>query len=227
MESTGSQLEEAERGALARLTEREKDCLRRWLRHQTAKEMAIELGVSPHAVEKRLKMARIKLGLSSSLDAARLLAASEGYQHVGPQSPDLAQPGRDDQVPAGRLWLAGGILMTLIMAAALAFALQPSGGANADSERDGQDNPATTEMIESVVRNNFTAMDQDRSGFLEPREIPVSVEGVGRAAIAAGDKDSDGKLDLAEYRGWLAPIIADRGAVGRKYVEEHFSRAND
>ena len=59
--------------ALARLTDNEKECLRRRLRQQTAKEMALELGVSPHAVEKRLKMARAKLGLSSSLEAARLL----------------------------------------------------------------------------------------------------------------------------------------------------------
>jgi len=75
--------------ALARLTDNEKECLRRRLRQQTAKEMALELGVSPHAVEKRLKMARTKLGLSSSLEAARLVVASEGYQRTGPQAPDL------------------------------------------------------------------------------------------------------------------------------------------
>src|SRR5688572_30871708 len=77
--------------ALARLTDNEKECLRRRLQQQTAKEMALELGVSPHAVEKRLKMARTKLGLSSSLEAARLLAASEGYQQTGPHPSDLAQ----------------------------------------------------------------------------------------------------------------------------------------
>src|SRR5690606_39999059 len=75
--------------ALARLTDNEKECLRRRLRQQTAKEMALDLGVSPHAVEKRLKMARAKLGLSSSLEAARLLAAAEGYQQTGPHAADL------------------------------------------------------------------------------------------------------------------------------------------
>jgi DNA-binding CsgD family transcriptional regulator len=82
--------DEVARAALARLTEREKDCLRRRLLHQTAKEMALELGVSPHAVEKRLKTARAKLGVGSSLEAARKLAALEGYQRLGAQSPDLA-----------------------------------------------------------------------------------------------------------------------------------------
>jgi DNA-binding CsgD family transcriptional regulator len=70
--------------ALARLTANEKECLRRRLLPQTAKEMASDLGISPHAVEKRLKMARAKLGVSSSLAAARLLAASEGDQLLVP-----------------------------------------------------------------------------------------------------------------------------------------------
>jgi len=83
--------------ALARLTDNERECLRRRLRQQTAKEMALDLGVSPHAVEKRLKMARAKLGLSSSLEAARLLAASEEYQRTGPQAADLPAASRARQ----------------------------------------------------------------------------------------------------------------------------------
>ena len=66
-----------------RLTEKEKECLRLWLGHSTAKQIALRLGISHHAVEKRLKMARTKLGLSSSLEAARLLEAVEGYQRTG------------------------------------------------------------------------------------------------------------------------------------------------
>ena len=45
------ELDAKTRAALAQLTEREKDCLRRRLYPQTAKEMALEIGVSPHAVE--------------------------------------------------------------------------------------------------------------------------------------------------------------------------------
>jgi DNA-binding CsgD family transcriptional regulator len=86
-------IDERTRAGLARLTENEKQGLRRRLLPQTAKEMAIDLGISPHAVEKRLKMARAKLGLSSSLEAARLLVALERYDRTVPQEPALALPG--------------------------------------------------------------------------------------------------------------------------------------
>ena len=79
--------------AVSRLTDNEKECLRRCLLPQSAKEMAIDLGISVHAVEKRLKMARTRLGLTSSLAAARQLAKAERYGELGPYFPDLA--GRD------------------------------------------------------------------------------------------------------------------------------------
>ena len=78
-----------DRNSLSRLTEREKVCLRQWLQHKSAKEIAADLGISHHAVEKRLKMARIKLGAASSLEAARMLVEAEGYGQAVPQSPDL------------------------------------------------------------------------------------------------------------------------------------------
>jgi DNA-binding CsgD family transcriptional regulator len=65
-------IDESARGAVLRLTLAERECLKRCLDHQSAKQMAIDLGISVHAVEKRLKMARAKLGLSSSLEAAKL-----------------------------------------------------------------------------------------------------------------------------------------------------------
>src|SRR5690606_31515708 len=97
--ATHARIDARTQAALARLTDNEKECLRRRLRQQTAKEMALELGVSPHAVEKRLKMARAKLGLSSSLEAARLLASTEEYQRTGPHAADL-----DNVAPAGKRW---------------------------------------------------------------------------------------------------------------------------
>lgn len=103
MASERIQADERIRSALARLTANEKECLRRRLLPQTAKEMAIDLGISPHAVEKRLKMARAKLGLGSSLEAARLLVAAEGYGRSGPQASDLAphRQAANDPDPAG------------------------------------------------------------------------------------------------------------------------------
>ncbi|MBX3593729.1 hypothetical protein [Sphingomonas sp.] len=56
-------IDDATRAALDRLTEAEKMCLRRRFVPQTAKEMAIDLGISPHAIDKRLKMARTRKAL--------------------------------------------------------------------------------------------------------------------------------------------------------------------
>jgi DNA-binding CsgD family transcriptional regulator len=166
--------------ALARLTANEKECLRRRLHQQTAKEMALELGVSPHAVEKRLKMARTKLGLSSSLEAARLLVASEGYHQTGPQAADLpsAPPASDKGLQ--RPLIFGGLVMTLVAAAIVAIAAQSSGsvaevGTTPDNFRmlpasefvDG-----TPEELRAFAEDNFRTMDQDGSGFIEREEAP-------------------------------------------------------
>lgn len=132
-------IDERTRAALSRLTENERACLMRRLHHQTAKEMAIDLGISPHAVEKRLKMARTKLGVSSSLEAARLL---ERYGQTGPQPADLVgqdgdrQEGGDPLMPAPA-WrriapylLTGVIAMSIAVIALLAVAQMnaPEGG---------------------------------------------------------------------------------------------------
>lgn len=64
-------------GRLARLTEAQRVALRMFMARKTAKEIALELGITPKAVELRLKGAREALGVSSSAEAARLLAAAE------------------------------------------------------------------------------------------------------------------------------------------------------
>ncbi|MEO6214561.1 MAG: helix-turn-helix transcriptional regulator, partial [Sphingomonas sp.] len=79
-------IDESTRAAIQRLTIAERDCLKRCLNHQTAKQMALDLGISPHAVEKRLKMARARLGLSSSLEAAKLVESLERSGRLVPGS---------------------------------------------------------------------------------------------------------------------------------------------
>ncbi|MEW4448427.1 helix-turn-helix transcriptional regulator [Qipengyuania sp. JC766] len=109
---------------LARLTEREKVCLRQWLQHKTAKEIAANLQISHHAVEKRLKMARTKLGTTSSMAAARLLNEAEGYGRTVPQAPDLTASSRQSHTAFTRPLIMGAIGMTLIAATALFFMYQ-------------------------------------------------------------------------------------------------------
>ena len=136
-------IDESTRAAIRRLTIAERECLKRCLSHQTAKQMALDLGISPHAVEKRLKMARAKLGLSSSLEAAKLVEALERSGRLGPRSSDLpsgnAGPDEVGSVAAPRnetAWMkrwhqvyvvSGAMLMSFFAAAALIIWVQSSG----------------------------------------------------------------------------------------------------
>jgi DNA-binding CsgD family transcriptional regulator len=115
-----------DREPLSRLTEREKVCLRQWLQHKSAKEIAADLGISHHAVEKRLKMARTKLGATSSLEAARMLGEAEGYGRAVTQSPDLVSDARPLHSASTRLAFLGVAIMILVGAIVLGLFLQPA-----------------------------------------------------------------------------------------------------
>jgi DNA-binding CsgD family transcriptional regulator len=115
-----------DRDSLSRLTEREKVCLRQWLQHKSAKEIAVDLGISHHAVEKRLKMARIKLGATSSLEAARMLREAEGYGQAVAQSPDLVSHAPPLHSAFSRPAVIGAAIMILVGAIVLGLLLQPA-----------------------------------------------------------------------------------------------------
>jgi DNA-binding CsgD family transcriptional regulator len=115
-----------DRDSLARLTEREKVCLRQWLQHKSAKEIAADLGISHHAVEKRLKMARTKLGATSSLEAARMLGEAEGYGQAVAQAPDLVSDALPLHSGFTRPTILGVAIMILIGAIVLGLLLQPA-----------------------------------------------------------------------------------------------------
>ena len=209
---------------LARLTEREKDCLRRILRHETAKEMAIDMGVSPHAIEKRLKMARAKLGVSSSLQAARLLAASEGYQETGPQLPDVDKDRVEAKTRHRRTLAIGVCLMSIAAVALYAGALTTVAPATEPGVI-----PKPGEIVLSGP-STFDELDKDRSGFLDGNEAPAlalfggdaTYESLpdGRASVSGdyvrlvdgkalrdrfyreADGDGDGRVSRSEFGRW-------------------------
>jgi len=70
--------------ATARLTQAQRVALRMFMERKTAKQIALELGITPKAVELRLKGARDAFGVATSAEAARLLAALDQQQQ--PQS---------------------------------------------------------------------------------------------------------------------------------------------
>ena len=123
--------------SLSRLTEREKVCLRKWLQHKSAKEIAADLGISHHAVEKRLKMARTKLGASSSLEAARVLGEAEGYGQAVPQSPDLVFDALPLHPASTQLAILGVAIMILVGAIVLGLLPQPAVSSQAAKDQPG------------------------------------------------------------------------------------------
>ena len=93
-ESTGSIDPDS---ALARLSHGQIECLLLVDRHHSSKEIAAQLGISPHTVDQRIRGALEKLGVERRGEAARLIAAAlsddhEAYQRLIHQSPYIDDP---------------------------------------------------------------------------------------------------------------------------------------
>ena len=104
-------------GDISSLTEREREVLRLLVRGHDAKSIARALGLSLHVVNERLRDSRRRLGVSSSREAARRLAAHEGDNFSGNTEIGLgaAAPRMADGRPPRSL-LMGGLVMLLIAA---------------------------------------------------------------------------------------------------------------
>jgi DNA-binding CsgD family transcriptional regulator len=82
---------------IEKLTEAQRICLRMVLMHLSSKDIARELGISPHTVDQRLRMAIQALGVANRFEAARILARYESpnayqpaYQPAVYQTPHVA-----------------------------------------------------------------------------------------------------------------------------------------
>ena len=73
---------------VARLTAGQLDCLRLIDQHLSSKEIAAELGISPHTVDQRVRQVLQILGVDTRKHAARIVAQYSGpYQRLIHQSP--------------------------------------------------------------------------------------------------------------------------------------------
>ena len=85
---------------VARLTSGQLDCLRLVDRHLNSKEIAAELGISPHTVDQRVRQSLAILGVERRAQAARIVAEYSGpYQrliHQSPYIPAEVQTGHPD-----------------------------------------------------------------------------------------------------------------------------------
>ena len=87
--------------AIEKLNEGQRDCLRLVLAHHNSKEIARELGVSPHTVDQRLRTAMRVLGVQSRFEAARKFAVhdeNDQYQSLIYQVSDVER-GRKNGKP--------------------------------------------------------------------------------------------------------------------------------
>ena len=75
---------------VSRLTSGQLDCLRLVNEHLSSKEIAVELGISSHTVDQRIRGALQTLGVDRRSQAARLVAQQLGpYQRLIHQSPHI------------------------------------------------------------------------------------------------------------------------------------------
>jgi DNA-binding CsgD family transcriptional regulator len=80
---------------VSRLSQAQLDCLRLVGQHLSSKEIAVELGISPHTVDQRIRLSLQTLGVERRAQAARLVAQEHGpYQRLIHQAPHI--PGGDD-----------------------------------------------------------------------------------------------------------------------------------
>ena len=76
---------------VARLSAGQLDCLRLVAGNYSSKEIAVELGISPHTVDQRIRQALHTLGVARRSEAARVVAQRTGeYQRLIHQSPHIA-----------------------------------------------------------------------------------------------------------------------------------------
>jgi DNA-binding CsgD family transcriptional regulator len=82
---------------VARLTPGQLDCLRLVDQHLSSKEIATELGISPHTVDQRVRQSLAILGVERRAQAARIVSQYSGsYQRLIHQPPYIpAEPQSD------------------------------------------------------------------------------------------------------------------------------------
>ena len=75
---------------VARLSQGQLDCLLLVDQHLSSKEIAVELGISPHTVDQRIRGALHVLGVERRAQAARMVAQVQGpYQRLIHQPPHI------------------------------------------------------------------------------------------------------------------------------------------
>ncbi|MBB3859867.1 DNA-binding CsgD family transcriptional regulator [Novosphingobium hassiacum] len=150
------------------LSEREKETLRLLLSGHDAKSSARALGLSVHTINERLRDSRRKLGVSSSREAARILAEAEqatpkslGYTQFGVGENEQAvteagqRIGRNER--SVNVWIIGGLTAMLVTIAAVLLAqgapvTAPPAPASPAPQTSSTPSPSVTAAAEASAR---------------------------------------------------------------------------
>ncbi len=115
------------------LTTKEKETLRLLVAGHDAKSIAMEFDLSVHTINDRLRDARRKLGVTSSREAARILASAEntspkylgdnkiGVSNTKTEVHQIEESQQGKRPGFNLIWLGGGILMLSLVLAAVVF----------------------------------------------------------------------------------------------------------
>ncbi len=152
------------------LTERERETLRCLFAGHDAKSIAREFDLSVHTINERLRGARRKLGVSSSREAARLLAERESLspysspyssvdREIGLAAGDRGgqldgQTNRDVGTGHRLLWLGGGMLIMSLLIAAAIFSAAIEGNV-----MSGQEQPAKEPVAAAAAAADAESLD--------------------------------------------------------------------
>lgn len=195
---------------IAGLTDREKATLRLLVQGHDAKSAARQLDLSVHTVNERLRDARRKLSVSSSREAARLLAQAErenpdflvnkpfkvsdptGGMHLSDKAPE-------PRWVAGRsAWLIGGIVTMSLLLASMLLLSPP------------------TDEAQPVTRSETFAI----ADAIQPDPAVTEASREWLALIDRQDWEQSWRSAATTFRtavtsqDWTASVIAARGATG-------------
>jgi DNA-binding CsgD family transcriptional regulator len=234
---------------LTLLSGREREVLRLLLVGHDAKSMANALELSVHTVNEHLRDARRKLGVSSSREAARLMAAMEreapklfgdkefdqlvpapeyfGDRKLGVAHPDprlqLLQLDRYENRPRAMglpiAWLVGGVLLMSLTVAALALLLALG------TDGPAQSVPAAPAAPGQTAFDLMPFADADQDGKVTAQEYAAFTE-QGWQFVARDQEQVDfAALGQSEQVAFVGIMPNERGIITRQaYIDAIPSR---
>lgn len=204
------------------LSEREKDTLRLLREGHDVKSIARHLDLSVHTINERLRDARRKLGVTSSREAARVLATVEqtranlsadaefGVGGATPPASDGATPHRGEKAGFPLAWIAGGMLIMSLFIATIALVLVASGSGASPTPVIGAaqaPNPVTSDPRAAEAAMAW-------AGLLDRQLYAESWDVAGKLFKAGVAKDQ-----------WVTTIKSVRqplGAVAKRALQKSF-----